>query len=563
MRSISIIILTFMCSTPAFPQQGKKVQFLGGARSQVTNSKFMTENDSITAPKSSGGYALLDLGIKINPNQKTEVLGMFRINNAFGGFWGGSVSFDVRQLYVRGVAADVVRYHIGNIDYKLTPYTFYNHNTDFLTSSLGVLKIKEDVLNYESFYSNNTWRQQGASVNFALQFPKIIDEIEFNGFISRLNPTDLNSILERLYGGGNMVINQGKNVKLGLNHVSVFDLAGTAIDSNIYNNNVSTFTYDFQFENDQFTYGLDGESGIGVTSESLYPEKELSDFFVHTRAYLNLKKLRLNFNFGYMDNGPDFRSFGAQSRRVNFNQQNSFYNRYTNSQILRPVSMFDMYNDPNLINQGISVGVMDYNPAVNNALPFGIATFNRRGAYMGVNYSDKKQIFETNGKLYYLSEIRGQGTTNLKSFLIANMNGALHANKLWGGKKELNAQLGVTLQQTTRNGEFTFQNVDLTSTLINFGLEAELIDDLFIMGNLFLMKATGKDQLPDRNADDVIINYNDFIIDGNELNIASGLRFDFSKKAYLAAMYESNTNTFVVDNPYTFNQMSIFYVMKF
>jgi hypothetical protein len=77
------------------------------------------------------------------------------------------------------------------------------------------------------------------------------------------------------------------------------------------------------------------------------------------------------------------------------------------------------------------------------------------------------------------------------------------------------------------------------------------------------MKATGKDQLPDRNADDVIINYNDFIVDGNELNIASGLRFDFSKKAYLAAMYESNTNTFVVDNPYTFNQMSIFYVMKF
>jgi len=230
---------------------------------------------------------------------------------------------------------------------------------------------------------------------------------------------------------------------------------------------------------------------------------------------------------------------------------------------LRPVSMFDMYNDPNLINQGISVGVMDYNPAVNNALPFGIATFNRRGAYMGVNYSDKKQIFETNGKLYYLSEIRGQGTTNLKSFLIANMNGALHANKLWGGKKELNAQLGVSLQQTTRNGEFTFQNVDLTSTLINFGLEAELIDDLFIMGNLFLMKATGKDQLPDRNADDIIINYNDFIVDGNELNIASGLRFDFSKKAYLAAMYESNTNTFVVDNPYTFNQMSIFYVMKF
>ena len=111
---------------------------------------------------------MLDLGIKINPNSKTEILGMFRINNEFGGFWGGGVSFDVRQLYVRGVAADIIRYHVGNIDYKLTPYTFFNHNSDILTSSIGTMSIKEDVVNYESFYNNNnTWRQQGAAINFS------------------------------------------------------------------------------------------------------------------------------------------------------------------------------------------------------------------------------------------------------------------------------------------------------------------------------------------------------------------------------------------------------------
>ena len=63
------------------------------------HSNFISDGD-IYYTKINRWYALLDLGIKINPNSKTEILGMFRINNKFGGFWGGGVSFDVRQLYI-------------------------------------------------------------------------------------------------------------------------------------------------------------------------------------------------------------------------------------------------------------------------------------------------------------------------------------------------------------------------------------------------------------------------------------------------------------------------------
>ena len=145
----------------SYGQKGKKVQFVGGARSLMSSSTFSSDpSDTITIAKSNGGYALIDLGVKINPNKDTEILGMFRIRNDFGGFWGSGVSFDVRQLYVRGVAANLLRYHIGNIDYKMTPYTFYNHNADILTASSGAMAIKEDIFNYESFYKGNTWRQQ-------------------------------------------------------------------------------------------------------------------------------------------------------------------------------------------------------------------------------------------------------------------------------------------------------------------------------------------------------------------------------------------------------------------
>ena len=124
-----LIILFLVCSSGfAFSQNGKKVQFVGGARSLNT----LAELDSASIPKRSGGYALLDLGIKINPNSNTEVMGMFRINNEYGGFWGGGVNFDVRQLYVRGVANDIFRYHLSNPIFDLLRFIYFLIKLNYL-----------------------------------------------------------------------------------------------------------------------------------------------------------------------------------------------------------------------------------------------------------------------------------------------------------------------------------------------------------------------------------------------------------------------------------------------
>ena len=557
---IAIITLSF----PSIGQQQKKVQFIGGARSLISVSDFSTDaGDSINPPKSSGGYALIDLGVKIRTNKHTEILGMFRIRNEYGGFWGSGVGFDVRQLYVRGVAGNVVRYHIGNIDYKLTPYTFYNHNTDILTSSHGSMAIKENVFNYESFYKENTWRQQGASANFAIQFPKLLDEIEFNGFIARLNPSNFSTIMDRLYGGGNMVITQSKNAMIGLNHVSIFDVAGTAIDSNVYSNNVSTLTYDITFGNELHKYGIDGESGISSSQLALNQENKLDDYFIHARGYFNFKKTNLGFDLGYMNNGADFRSFGAQSKRIDYNQQNNFFNRYTNDQILRPVSVYDIYNDPTLYSVGITDRIMQYNPAVNNVLPYGLATFNRTGFYFGMNYTDSSKVVEGSAKFYSLAEVRGQGTTALKSFNYLKSDIVFNVSNLLKWKKKLKLHAGLAYQTTNRSSEFVFEEVNLTSLTLNTSFEWEVIDQLYLLGNFFILQSSGTDQLPIRNSNDVIINYNSFNVDGMESNLAGGLKFNFSEKVYLALMYESSKNNFVLDNPYQFNQMSIYYIIKF
>ena len=557
-------IFFFSLALFSFAQKGKKVQFVGGARSIISNMDLTSSvEDTVTPGKTSGGYALIDLGFRINPNASTEILGMVRINNALGGFWGSNVAFDVRQLYVRGVAGKVVRYQIGNIDYKMTPYTFYNHNPDMLLSGIGTLKIKEDILNYESFYSrNNTWRQQGAAVDFGLAFPKIVNDIKFNGFITRLNPSNLANIFERFYGGGNIVVEQSKYFTLGLNHASIFDMKETAASENPYKNAVSTVTFEGKFDKENWKVGLAGEAG---TSSAGYAQdsSQLQDFFSNTKAYLELKDLGLKFSLGYMDNGADFRSAGAQSKRINYNQLNSFYSRYTNNQIDRGLSMYDLYNDPALYSSSITTGIMDYNPAINNALPYGTASFNRQGIYTEIQYQDTAESITLEAKYYNLSEIRGQGTTLLKKFNFLQTTAIVDLKKMFNMKKELGVEVGYSYQRTSRPSEIEFESVSLKSASVSIGAQYELVSKLFLMANVYHFESSGNDLLPIRNANEDIISFAPFSANNYENYYAAGLKFNFTDDMFLSAFYESNLNNGNGLTPYTLNQLMIVYSLKF
>jgi hypothetical protein len=560
----SALILFICClSTVAFSQSKKKVQFVGGARSLISHmSMDPGAEDTVSRKKSTGGYALIDLGFKINPNAQTEILGMIRINNDFGGFWGGGVTFDVRQLYVRGVAGKIVRYQLGNIDYKLTPYTFYNNDFDLQMNSSGALRIKEDVNNYETFYSkNNTWRQQGAAIDFGLAFPKVVNEIKFNGFITRLNPTNFTNILERLYGGGNMIVKQSKYLTVGFNHVSIFDLKETAIGTPAYRNNVSTLTAQSALGKKKWRLKFNGETGFS-TSGLVEDTSSLSDYFINASASFELKDLGLTASIGYMDNGADFRSFGAQSKRINYDNVNTIFDRYTNDQILRTTSLYDLYNDPNYYNQSISTGIAAYNPALNNVLPFGVATFNRKGIYSTVNYQDKKKYVNLDATYYRLSEVRGQGTTELKKFDFAKTKLDINVSNMFSWKKKQTVNVGWSYQATNR-APSPFGGISLTTQALQVGGEFELVEDLFLIANYSYFMSRGNELLAVRDGNDEIINFTEYNINAKEGYYAAGLRFNFSEDVYLSAFYEGNSNNDNEINPYALNQVMVFYVMKF
>ena len=562
-----LLILNYF-SVNLYSQNEKKIQFVGTARSILNNDDILVKDDTITSKSNMGGYALIDLGVNILPNKNTEILGMIRIKNQLGGFYGAGVTFDVRQLYIKGIISNVVRYQLGDINYKLTPFTFYNNDFDDLVQHPQVFNIQKDIVNYETFYKNNTWRQQGAALDFSLEFSRFLKEIKFNGFINRINITDFNTVPDRFFTGGNIGIQQSKNVFVGFNYVSLFDLSGTSQNNSGFNNNVSSINYEVKFAKDNLVetrlFGETGLSNSGYSNDTSAPK--LNDFFINMGISNLLKASHLKFSLSYLNVGPNFRSAGAQSKRLNYNNTPSFYDRYTNQQSLRSIGLFDLIRDEKLYNRSInSDGLMAYNPAYNNAMPYGIATFNRQGINAKVNFNDPKKILNLEIESYFLKELIGQGTTKLKSFKIIKSNAELNLKKLISIENNFKITAGFSFQSSIRNSETNYEEINLNSAIVNSGIEFELYKNIDILAGFIYNQAKGNEILPSRNIYSEVVDFNEYNINIKELMLGGGLRYRFSDKIYLAALYQNydNSNKLNSQFSYSMNQFIIIYNMKF
>ena len=261
-----ILILLLILTTNLLIGQQKKFQINGAARGYLFSNKLNIDEslDSVTTRKANYGHTLLDMGISLFPNKNTEVISMFRIRNEIGGFWGGGVSFNVRQLTLKGVAGNKVKYEIGDIDLKMTPYTLFNTIEEGAINEGDVFAMRREIVYYDMFYNeDNSWRMQGAKVNFGLEFANVIEAIKFKGFITRQRPTDGIVEPERLYGGGTINIKQSENLSFGFNSVNIFDLTETIQDSIQYKNNVHTFNLLYKRNlRENISLGIKTETGM-------------------------------------------------------------------------------------------------------------------------------------------------------------------------------------------------------------------------------------------------------------------------------------------------------------
>ena len=547
----------------------RKVVFTGAARGLYYGDRMGQEvEDSITIPRMNSGHTLVDLGMNIRPNKNTEIQGMVRVRNDYGGFWGSGVSFDIRQLYIKGVAGGVVRYQLGDINYKLSPYTLSNTQQEIITQGPVVFQQQTRLMNYDNFYAaDSSWRQQGAAAEFGLQFSKFVKELQFHTVATRVRTTDFGSINDRLFAGYNVNLVQSNFLEVGLNHVTLFDIEGTSRNLSTFHNPVTTGTLLLKRDISNWKMKVNVEAGTSKTYYEKFegsPETKGKIFDAKWIGTNASKGLSVEAGWKYVSS--DFRSPGAQTKRVNYNYQPSSFGRITNDQVVRNLTAFDLMRESNAYNRQLSSNLMLIQPKYDNITPYGTATPNRQGVTVSARYISPKQLFEISATQLMLQETRGEGTLLPRKFMRSEVKAVAHLSKRFGSKDKLfDVSVRFRNDNTSREADENVRAVDLSTQILSVGVEYEFWENWDLMLGLQQITFNGFDYTAVRNNFSEIYNFKEYQTDGKEFMQAAGVRYRFSDKSSLSMNLSNfkNTDAFDATQNYNVRQFMLLYQMNF
>ena len=578
-------------ATVADEEKGK-IRFNGLGRTLLSRTGIegdVVQADTNTIDRLTDGEFLLDLAVNATPNKSSEVQTIIRLRNEFGGFFGAGMSVEVRELWARGIIADFVKYRVGDMDVMMSPYTLFSPEEEGFVNEPAVFQPLKQVIDYEQFYTdNNTRRLQGGKIDFGLNFGSVLEDMDVSSFIARIRGTDFFTIPNRLIAGGEVDFSTvtfadslGVKADVGFNLIHTFDdlQSGNAVTG--IRNTVYSVDYDVTIlDKNNMSLNLLGESGrskVGraerVTDADGKEENvmlsEEDDTFMDVGLTFKLKKEKLTISASYVDIGPDFFSTGAQSKRVEyadgFRTSKTYYDRIGTDRELRQVSLFDLSRDRALYTFRTADRLMAYDPRYSNTLPYGDATPNRQGLKFGIHYGDDAEKIEAWVDGAFLSEIRGQGTFELKNFSLIKAATNINIHQFLDWENSVRATLGLQLESTERGGG-EIEEVDLNSTLVDLGLEVEIFPEFDLLLGAKLFNSEGRDYIP------VLTGFNEvqdfptpFVADDQETMLGLGIKYEFKKDIYLTLQYNHFNSELGADNPnnYEFQQFFVLYNMEF
>jgi len=546
-----LFLLGIGCAATLTAQQDtRKITFVGAARAQFYSDHYQSyfEEDTVTTAKLNSGNTLVDLGINMRPNPQMEIQGMVRVRNDYGGFWGAGVSFDVRQLYVKGVAGGIVRYQLGDINYKLTPYTLWNSNQEMITGVPFLLQQQTDVVNYDHFYNNdNSWRQQGASAEVAFEFGKWIKEIGIKTVATRVKTSDFSQTNDRIFSGINLSLVQSEHLRVGFNYVNVFDIYGTSRSNITFHHPVMTATMNYNRKMGHMQHTIEAEVG---RSKWYYKESDSDSIPEWQGKFADAKYKIRHHNLGVQGGvqlkyvSSDFRSMGAQTKRVNFNGQLNAFQRVGNDQALRPVSMIDLMRESGLYTMQLQTNLMAYAPQYDNITPYGDATPNRQAMILSAGFEKKNSPVSAQVNYYRGQEVRGEGTTTLRNFERSELNASFNAKQYLGTKdKEASVQVRYRNDRTTRQGSEAVPGTDLTSQTMTAGFDYEWKKQWHLLGAFQMLVYEGFEINSVRDENQEIFNFTELNLKGSEQLASIGAKYTFSDKSFLSLQYYQFLNS--------------------
>ncbi len=545
-------------------QMKDKIWFDGQARSYFARDAIDNNTeDTVSAKNASNGYNLLDLNTHVNPIKDIEIFAQLRIRNSFGSFFGSGTEINVRQLRAKGTINDKVRFSVGDIFLKQSRFTLYNYDEELSGYENDMLKPYRDIIHYENFYTENRWRLQGIQTDFSFKFDRFIRTLAFDFFVTRprgssaISGTTYSSDL--LLSGGSMVSEINKRISLSANYVSLFEVASSGTQNISVRNPVYDMALLHHFGNDKHHFEQKLETGFSqrhwLHSEL---ENEMADstsndtkgmFFELENKYSKDSTLYLTVGYRYVD--PNFRSAGAQTRRLDYaaGNNNTIYPLYTNMSMTRPTSVFDLVADDRIYNQDLSSNLMVFNPIYSNVLPYGDATPNRSGVYLKARLNNKSKVLLGKINAGFFKEVIGQGTAEKRSFGLVKAALKVNLHRWFNWEKEMSISASSESELTSRGGD-TISSINLFSHQVNASLNIELAKKFFIQASYKQFNANGNEFLTERDNYGDITYFTSTQVNQKDHMLSVGMLYKLRENVYANLQYNWWGMTFI-DQPYS------------
>ena len=508
--------------------------------------------DTVSTRSNGGGSTVLDLGFHFTPVDDIEIFSEIRLKNDFGGMWGNKSVVELRRLSAKGIVNNKIAFSIGDIYLKQTKFTLYNYEQELSQYEPSVFKFYRDYVNYENYYQSNYHRLQGLQTNFSYNMYNFIEQLDFDAFTARVRGVEWLGKPELLMLGGSAMVRLSNKINLGSHYVNTFEVLSSSNGTVAYYNPVLNTQISYSGSVNDIPYKMLLEGGFskrGWDGDSLAPE--VKGNFI--QASLHSKRINgeLDLGFRYVDS--DFRSMGAQTRRIQYNNSTTTYPYYSNNYTQRKVSLLDVMSDPNVYNKNLSTSLMNYNPMYSSVTPYGDATPNRIGFTAKISNMNITDFFSTNIQTQYFSEVIGQGTTQKRMLNKSALQSMLLLNKLLSTKKSLILEGSMNLETVNRAGE-DFEKIDFTSILYSGSISYELIKNFKIIAGAKVFYAEGNEFIADRDKYDQINDYSNHIYDSKETILIAGLQHHFTEDIYFTMQYNQFN---VLDKTNTYDEFSL------
>lgn len=562
-KTIFIFTLIFTFSIiDAIAQIKPKLWYDGNSRVFLYRdalSSNLLNNDTVSSKSKGSGFTNFDLGFHLNPIDDIEISSEIRVENQFGGMWGNESDVKLRTLSAQGIINGRIGFQVGDFNLKQSKYLLYNYSQEFSEYESLIFKDYKDYINYENFYQSNSWRLQGIRSSFSYNFYNQIEELSFDLFTSRVKGQEW-SVASPNWAGSPELLMSGIKSKIKLSsktnitstYINSYNLPSTSINSINVKNSVISTRVSKKLKIINLPSRIDFELGVSNKNWSnVENAPELTGKFMDIRVKSAFRKINFNSEFRYVE--ANFRSSGAQTRRVNFNQGPSAYPFYSNNSIPRQIGLLDILTDPTIYNQTIQTQLAYYNPIYGSIEPYGNATPNRIGLLFELENKSIIPHSHIKFKTKYFSEIIGEGTNKLKKFYKNDIVFSTKLNKLFKFDKRIDLYSALSNELVKRNG-ISYEIVDLNTIFFNTECALEIIDKFYFVLGYTQLYSKGKDFISVRDEYDVVVDFDELNIDLYENIFSFGFMHMFSEKIYFTIKHNSFN---IIDNTKQLEEFNI------